>query len=406
MEFEAHLISWNVTKRCNSRCAHCYLDASDVKGERELTTKEGLKLIDQMAEVNPGAMLVLSGGEPLMRGDILDLARYASQKGLMVVVGTNGTLIDNTLAEGMKGNGVSGVGISLESLNQDVHDAFRGVKGAWDKTLRGIEACKNRGLPFQIQTTLAKGNYNEVPSLIEYSHRVGARAFNLFFLVCTGRGEDLSDITPAQHEEVLSYLATIQGKYDDMIVRARCAPHFIRLIHQQNRDPILLKEYPKGCLAGTHYCRITPEGDVTPCPYLPLKAGNVRERGFREIWKNAEVFQHLRYAKLKGRCGFCDFASVCGGCRARAYAFCQDYLGEDPWCSYLPEGRGPRIMEEEKVIWTEEARRRFDMAPSFIRGIVMNKIEQFARYRGYSIITLDLIGEFKKGSIKNYGQFH
>jgi len=400
MEFEAHLISWNVTKLCNARCAHCYLDASDLKGEGELTTKEGVKLIDQMAEVNPRAMLVLSGGEPLMREDILDLARYASHKGLMVVVGTNGTLIENTLVERMKESGVSGVGISLESLNPDVHDAFRGVNGAWDRTLCGIEACKNRGLPFQIQTTLTKDNYCEIPSLIEYSDRAGAKAFNLFFLVCTGRGEGISDIPPPQYEEVLTYLAKIQGKYHDMIVRARCAPHFIRFVYQQNQDSILLREYPKGCLAGTHYCRITPEGDVTPCPYLPLKAGNVRERSFREIWKNAEVFQYLRYAKLKGRCGFCDFASVCGGCRARAYAFYQDYLGEDPWCSYLPDGRGPTIMEEEKVIWTEEARRRFDRAPSFIRGIVMRKIEQFARDKGYYIITLDLIDEFKKGSIK------
>ncbi|MEK7846395.1 MAG: radical SAM protein, partial [Nitrospinota bacterium] len=202
MAFETYIISWNITKRCNLHCAHCYLDASHLSGNSkdELSTIECFRLIDQMAEVNPKAVLILTGGEPLLRKDIFEISRYASDKGFLTVLGTNGISITDDTAIKIKDSGLKGVGVSLDSLSKERHDSFRGIKGAWDNTIRGIEEIKKIGLEFQIQTTVTRDNYNEIPSIIEFAHKTGSRVFNLFFLVCTGRGEEITDISAEQYE--------------------------------------------------------------------------------------------------------------------------------------------------------------------------------------------------------------
>jgi MoaA/NifB/PqqE/SkfB family radical SAM enzyme len=231
MAFETYVISWNLTKRCNLRCTHCYLDASFLTGDvvDELSYAECRKLIDQMAEVNPHACLILTGGEPLLREDIYCIASYANDKGFMVVMGTNGLLLNDTTVPKMLDAGIKGIGVSLDSIHPETHDRLRGLSGSWEKAISGIEAAKKYNLDFQIQTTVTKDNYDEIPKMIDFAHKLDATGFYLFFLVCTGRGEKMTDITPKQYEEVLSYVYKVHGNYNGMMVRAKCAPHFKRI---------------------------------------------------------------------------------------------------------------------------------------------------------------------------------
>ena len=407
MAFKPHVIAWNLTQRCNLRCAHCYLDASHrEEGARgELRGAECLRLVDQIAEVGTDLFLILTGGEPLLREDIFDIARYASEQGFTVVIGTNGTLIDPELAGKMADAGIQGAGVSLDSLKPELHDAFRGRRGAWEQAVRGIEALKEVGLEFLIQMTVTQDNCGEVSEIAEFSFKAGAKGFNLFFLVCTGRGEDLTDLDPAQYERTLTDLYPIQRRYEGrMLVRAKCAPHYQRIVYEHDPNAPLLRAYSGACPAGTRYCRISPEGEVTPCPYMPLAVGNLREKRFAEIWRDSKILRNLRDPELKGRCDVCEFRTLCSGCRARAYAHAGDYLGEDPRCAYQPgqygyerialgegETSGPEIPRGMR--WTAEAQARQKRIPLFVRRMATARVERFARDRGYDRITPEVMKE-------------
>lgn len=414
--FAPYLISWNTTKRCNLRCKHCYLDSDALtkKDTNELSLEEGNRLIDQIAEVNPATMLILTGGEPLVREDIFDLSDYASKKGMMVVFGTNATTLDDKSAKEMVRTGVSGIGISIDSIGPEYHDAFRGIEGSWDRAMAGIESCKRHGLEFQIQTTVTTTNYYEISEIIALSHKLGARVFNLFFMVCTGRGQDITDISAEQYEDMLKLLLDIQGKYSGMMITARCAPHFKRLAYEKDPDSPITKAAGYtggGCLAAFHYCRITPEGDVTPCPYIPFSVGNVKEKGFADIWDNSDFFQNMRRPKLTGRCGYCEFKYLCGGCRARAYATSTDIMAEDPWCAYIPREKDvivpPNFYADSSksnsgsacnLLWTGEAEDRLKRVPFFIRSIVIGSVERYAIENGYKEITPKIMEEARRKS--------
>ncbi len=394
---DLHVISWNVTRRCNLECSHCYLPAGTRKNSSgpaaagDLSTPEALHLIDQIAEANPEAMLILSGGEPLLREDLYELAAHAAGKGMMVVLGSNGLLIDGTVVDRLKQSGVIGISISLDSLDPAVHDEARSCPGAWKRTVEAIRTCSNRGLSTQINTVVTKRNAGSLPGLVRFASELGAKVYSPFFLVCTGRGEELTDISPQQYEEVLSFIVEAQRRHGDMMIRTRCAPTFRRILHQTHPDSPLLKMDTGRCLAGVRYCRVTPEGDVTPCPYMTVSAGNVRERSFRDIWKTSPLFASLRNPELQGKCGECRFRLLCGGCRARAYAFRKDYLQEDPWCVYIPDG-GDLVkvssFEEQTVSgqneaikphWSAEAEERLKKVPFFVRNMVRSAVEGYAR---------------------------
>ncbi|MDQ1271963.1 MAG: AdoMet-dependent heme synthase, partial [Planctomycetota bacterium] len=359
--------------------------------------------IDQMAELNPNLLLILTGGEPLLRKDIYELASYASKKGMMVVLGTNGNLIDDDIAKKLKESGVAGIGISLDSIVPERHDKFRGIPDAWDDTLNGIEACRRQGIEFQIQTTVTRENFHEIPDIIEFSYNLGAKVFNLFFLVCTGKGQELTDITSQQYDQALHQLYETQKKYQGrMMVGAKCAPHYRRIVYEHDTSSPLIRTYAGGCPAGTHYCRITPEGDVTPCPYMPNISGNVREKTFGEIWKGTADFQTLRDANLHGRCGVCEFQYICKGCRARALATTGNQMDEDAWCDYVPGKYGNKVIQlatsetfgiEENFTmpWSIEARGILKQIPSFGRGMVIKGVERFAAKNNYEEITLEVM---------------
>lgn len=396
------IVSWNVTQACNLRCPHCYLDAAR-RAARELDTGEGRALIDELAAFGT-ELLILTGGEPLLRRDLLTLARYAAAHGLMVVVGTNGTLLDTRTALALKDSGVRGVGISLDSLEARKHDAFRGVRGAWCKALRALDACLGAGLEVAVQTSVLPMNHEEVPRIAEFARERGARAFNAYFLVCTGRGEKLTDITPAEHEALLNELIAVQarhsGEKDRFMVRAKCAPHVKRLAREglQRGDldaaAAVMLLAGAGCPAGRNYLRIGPEGEVTPCPYLPVALGNVRRQPLAKIWRDAEPLPRLRRLELSGRCGACEFKEPCGGCRARAFAASGDPLAEDPWCTYqppVPSAAAGRCA----VAWNAEALGRLARVPSFIRSRVVQGVEAYAGARGIATITPELLAEVR-----------
>lgn len=403
-DFTPRLVSWNLTRRCNLRCAHCYLDAdARASGQGELTTAEGLRFINQLVDLCPGAMLVFTGGEPLLRSDLPDLIAHAAQRGLMPVLGTNGVLLTNERARQLANCGLAGVGLSLDSLNPVRHDAFRGLSGAWLRTILAIEACRQYSLDVQIHTTATRANYDEIPFLIDFAARQdGVVAFNLFFLVCTGRGKQISDITPAQYEAALISLVKAQDKYRErMLIRARCAPHFRRLAY--GRSPELATSIV-GCMAGRTYCRITPEGEVTPCPYLPLVAGNLHTDTLAHIWETGSVFNQLRQPTLRGRCGECEFTALCGGCRARAFAIDGDLMAEDSWCDYQPgEAKIPLMTSygappNSGLEWTVEARNRLARVPSALRPMVEKGVEAYARSKGITTITPTLMTELRTKS--------
>jgi len=399
------LVALNLTRRCNLRCAHCYLDAGTRESgdPDELDTAAVRGVLDGIAAVNPACMVVLTGGEPLLRPDIYDLCAHASNLGLMAVVGTNGTLLTASNVRRLLNTGVSGVGISVDSLTPAFHDGFRGLAGAWKHTMVGIENCRRLGLSFQIHMSVHRGNVGEVEAMMDWAHAQGALVMNFFFLVCTGRGERMTDITPQQYEQVLSQLLAAQDRYSGMMVRARCAPHFKRLAFQKDPGSPLTKAQGYeggGCLAGTHYCRITPTGDVTACPYIEVPVGSLSEQSFAEIWEHSEMFQALRKPKLAGKCGRCEFSILCGGCRARPMAVRGDLFGEDELCAYEPQG-GTVIQPLEpqafpSPAWEEEARERLEHLPFFLRRMIRARVEREAHDRGLSTVTLALMDELRR----------
>jgi len=344
------VMSWNVTRECNMKCSHCYINATEGKLTNELTTREAKKLMDQICEVSK-PLLILSGGEPLLRSDIFELIKYGASKGLKMGLGSNGSLIDDSVAKKLKDSGIATVSISLDSSIPTQHDEFRGVMGAWEKAVNACKALRKNNVLVQVNTTLTHQNYNQIDEIMSLSEGLGVENFHLFFLVPTGRGTKLTDISPQKYEDMITNTFAKVAKHR-LNVRPSCAPQFMRIAKGMGLD---MRQWIRGCIAGLYYCRIYPNGDVTPCPYLPVKLGNVGEKSFKEIWFGSPIFKALRDPNsLKGKCGACEFRTLCGGCRARAYGlssdfidYCgdlhepvelkKDYLTEDPWCTYQPK---------------------------------------------------------------------
>ena len=445
MRHRAYSISWNLTQRCNVLCAHCYMSAfPGADASQELTTEECRRVIDEIAQVNPNVFLILTGGEPLLRKDLFDIAACASEKGFTVVLGTNGVLLRDKQARLMRQHGIQGASLSLDSTDPAKHDAFRHLPGAYQGAIRATDALKAEGLDFSIHTSVTSWNMTEIPAMIDLARSLGARVLNLFFLVRTGRGQGLTDIRPDQYEHLLTYLARVQGvgngdgdktaqassildrpedpwsvpagRSGDLIIRAKCAPHFRRIIYTLDPTSPLLKNFAHGsCPAGKQYCRIMPEGDITPCPYLPVSAGNLRRQSFPTIWEDAPILKDLRDPHLGGRCGACEFSKICGGCRCRAYATYGDYLAEDPGCSYQPGQFGGQVitLPEEQTFgletrftlqWSEAAKERLNRLPSFARGMVIKGAERYAAEQGIAVITPELLQAVRERAESRFGR--
>jgi len=426
-----YVVSWNLTYRCNLACEHCYLDAGgtpllgteNFADRSELGTDECFRVIDEIAALAPECVTILTGGEPLLRRDILEIVRRASERGLWVVVGTNGVSITENLARRLAEAGARGLSLSLDALDPDRHDRFRKVRGAWRNTVEGAEILNRTGLPFIVQTTAGSHNRGELDAIADFAHdRLAAKVWNLYFLVPTGRGQFVSDITPAQYDEVLASLYRIQRKYDRrMLVNAKCAPHYIKTVLENagaETDPIpsQIRTYSGGaggCPAGTHYMGIRPNGDVTPCPYLPVFAGTLRTSSLADLWTSSELFAGIRRrTSLGGRCGECEMNGHCGGCRARAYGMTGDLMAEDPLCTHTPGkfagspllairgrasvagGQGTPAIEygpesPTTIAWDDAAAARMKKIPAFVRGMVVRAVEESCRKSGISRVTAE-----------------
>lgn len=324
--------SWNMTNQCNMFCDHCYREAG-ARLDDELTTAQGKKLIDEIKQAG-FSMLILSGGEPLMRPDVYEIIAYARERGLRVVMGSNGSLITPEVASKLKTSGLMGIGVSLDSIHPDKNDRFRKLPGAYDATLAGMTNLREAGVRFQVHTTVMDWNVDELEAICDLAIEQGAMAFHVFFLVPTGRAVNIADeaLRVKEYEHTLIRLMQKQ-KAVPIEIKPTCAPQFVRIADKLG----VPSRFTRGCLAGTDYCIISPRGDVQPCAYLNIKLGNVKEESFVDIWEHHPVFTELRTLDYKGKCGICDYKERCGGCRARAYFYQDnDYMAADEWCLHHP----------------------------------------------------------------------
>ena len=339
------LVAWEITRNCNLSCVHCRASATMGPYEGELDTGAGIRLLDQIKAVGD-PIIILTGGEPLLRPDIFDIARYGPDLGLRMVMAPNGTLITEEAAQKMADAGIKRISISLDGATREVHDRFRGVEGAFEGALRGVELAKKAGIEFQVNTTITKSNLDQITAIQELALELGAVAHHIFLLVPTGRGKYIVD----KEIDALEYEHTLNWFYDQrektpLQLKATCAPHYYRILRQNAKrdgkkvtfETHGLDAVTRGCLGGIGFCFISHTGVVQPCGFLDLNCGDVTRQPFQEIWNKAEVFQNLRnYDELKGKCGVCEYRKVCGGCRARAYEATGDYMAEEPLCSYQP----------------------------------------------------------------------
>ncbi len=324
------IVSWMTTNECNLKCEHCYQDA-EYSTDKELTTQEGMKLIDEIARAG-FKIMIFSGGEPLMRPDIFDLVKHAKEKGLRPVFGSNGTLITEEIAQKLKDAGACSMGISVDSLIAEKHDKFRGLKHAHELTMQGIENCKKVGLSFQLHTTVVDWNRDEITHITDFAQQIGADAHYIFFLIPVGRGK-LIEKTALEVKENEELLRAIMHKQQEVSidVKPTCAPQFTRVAKQLGIDT----RFDRGCLAGLTYCVIGSEGLVRPCAYMEEVAGDVRQQPFDEIWHTSPVFNVLRTLNYSGECGTCDYKDGCGGCRARAAYYHEgDIMAQDDYCAH------------------------------------------------------------------------
>ena len=342
------LVAWELTQRCNLRCIHCRAWADDTIHEGEFSIEECYKLIDQILLVGK-PMLILTGGEPLMRPDLFDIANYASNKGLLVSIGTNGTLITEEIAVQMREVPISRISVSIDFPTAELQDRFRGLDGAFEKALLGIRNARQAGVEVQINCTITKGNIPYLSDILSLSMEIGAVAFHPFLVVPTGRGSLLKDEEPSavECERVMRWMHDKATEVGDVIsFKPTCAPFYWRIVHQKAQSAgidLPSIDTRRGCLAGTGFCFISHKGKLKGCGYLDLEAGDVREQGFAQVWENSHVFNEIRdLSKLKGRCGCCEYKVVCGGCRARAFESCGDYLESEPYCAYQPDRRDSR----------------------------------------------------------------
>jgi len=340
------LVAWEVTRRCNLNCVHCRAASERGPYPGELDTNKCLEILDQIALIGM-PIVILTGGEPLLKKDIFELALHGTQLGLRMVMATNGTLITPEISEKIKSSGIKRVSISIDKANAREHDQFRKVPGAFSAALQGIDLLKKAGIEFQINTTVTRDNVHQVHEILDMAIELEAVAHHIFLLVPTGRARDMIDqeIDALEYEKLLRWFYDM-GKKVPIHLKATCAPHYYRILRQEaykkgekvDYETYGLEAVTRGCLGGTSFCFISHDGVLQPCGYLELNCGDLRESSFGSIWQNSEIFKQLRnFSAYKGKCGRCEYLNVCGGCRARAFEETGDFMAEEPLCMYQPK---------------------------------------------------------------------
>jgi heme b synthase len=344
------LVAWEVTRKCGLSCRHCRAAANKGPYPGELSTEKCFQVLDEIAEVGK-PIVILTGGDPMLRENVYDLAKYGTEKGLKMVMSPCGTLLDADSAARLKESGIDRISISVDGATAETHDDFRRVPGAFADAMKGIKAAQGAGIDVQINTTVTKVNLGELEDILKLAIDLGAVAFHPFLLVPTGRGKELADqeLSPEQYEATLNWVYDQRDQVPaGFHFKPTCAPHYYRILRQRAHQDGLkvtpetfgMDARAKGCLGGQGFCFISYKGEVQICGFLDVKCGDLNEQSFGEVWRESSVFKEMRdLDSYHGRCGYCEYRRVCGGCRARAFELAADYLGEEPYCVYEPKAR-------------------------------------------------------------------
>ena len=358
------MVSYSITTKCNLKCKHCYSDSVDQASPDELSTDEAFRLMDDLSRWGIG-LLIIDGGEPLCREDVLDVVKYASSKGIRTTIGSNATLIDEGMAKKLREAGVMAVAISVDGVDAVTHDSFRGVSGAFEQTLKGIEACRNASLPFQLNMVIRKDSFSQLEDMLRLALDLGANAAEVFDLVAAGRAKRECQelvLSLEERKQAMEQLAEAQEDYP-IVIRVPGCPMYPLLLQQKQIQPRhfpkeMLRRVPyyeRGCAAGMPmgYIMVLSNGEVNPCMLLQVRLGNIREQSIISIWENSPVLAQLRQRELlKGECGDCSYKTTCSGCRGRAYEETGDIMATDPGCWLVPEVVKERGKQYGKVEYT------------------------------------------------------
>jgi AdoMet-dependent heme synthase len=349
MDFEPKWLAWEITRRCNLKCVHCRSSSSmEVENYPDFSFEEAKRILDDIAGY-ASPVIVLSGGEPLLRKDVFDIARYGSGKNLRMCLATNGTLVNKEICQEIKNADIKMVSLSLDGSTAETHDNFRNQEGAFDGVMNAAALFREYQIPFLVNSSFTRRNQKEIPEVYKLVKTLEPTAWYMFMIVPTGRGEDIMSelISQKDYEEILDWHCEMEKNEDEILVRPTCAPNYYRVVLEkakktgekyERRNLKFSTGGSKGCLAGQLICLLDVEGNILPCSYFPKTAGNIREKSFENIWEDSSLFKDMRNFKAyKGRCGKCEYINVCGGCRARAYAMTGDYLAEEPFCSHQPK---------------------------------------------------------------------
>ncbi|MDH7499635.1 MAG: radical SAM protein [candidate division NC10 bacterium] len=330
------LVAWESTRACRLACLHCRAEAQTEPHPDQLRKEEILRVIDEIASFSR-PILIITGGDPLLRDDIFEVSQYADQKGLRPVMSPSGSHISPEVIRKMIASGIKRISMSLDGSRAPIHDFFRQVGGCFDSTLKALHFARQEGLPFQINTTITRHNQMDLPAIHDLVLSLGAIAWDLFMFIPVGRGKQELALLPEEYERTMADVHQM-SRASPMAIKMTCAPQYRRVSHQLGGSTIRMDPMGKGCMSGDGFCFISHRGEVLGCGYLPLPAGNLRREGFQQIYLHSELFRRLRDPSLrKGKCGHCEFKRVCGGCRARALAILGDPFAEEPYCLYQPK---------------------------------------------------------------------
>jgi len=343
---QLRLVAWEVTRKCNLNCVHCRAASDRGPYPGELDTEKCFEILEQISCVGE-PIVILTGGEPLLREDIFELAECGTGLGLRMVMATNGFLLTPDIIDKIKSSGIKRVSVSIDGADENQHDQFRMVEGAFRRSMAGIRLLKEAGVEFQINTTVTQHNIHNIKDILDMSVGIEAAAHHLFLLVPTGRAKEMVDqeIDAEDYEKLLHWFYHMRGQVS-LHLKATCAPHYYRILRQEAHakgEKVDFQTYgldamTRGCLGGTAFCFISHDGIVQPCGYLELNCGDLKTKAFDTVWQESEKFKQLRdFSAYKGKCGRCEYLRYCGGCRARAFESTGDFLAEEPLCAYEPK---------------------------------------------------------------------
>lgn len=349
MKFDLKWLAWEITRRCNLNCTHCRSSSEVAHNEHpDVTKKRAFEILDEISTFAK-PVIVLSGGEPLLHEHVFDIAAYGTELGFKMCLATNGTLLTHETCQKIKLSNIKMVSLSLDGSNSQIHDSFRCQPGAFAGTINAAKLLKENNIDFLINSSFTKFNQHDIASCFHLAKKLGAKAWYLFMVIPTGRGEALLEelISTDDFQDILDWHYEMEKQEQDILVRPTCAPHYYRIRFEKDKEQNLkhnrrkLSFSPgdsKGCLAGQTIALIDVDGEVLPCSYLPISAGNVNKQSFNQIWSESSLLKSFRdYKSYTGRCGDCEYIKTCGGCRARAYMINDDYLAEEPFCGYIPK---------------------------------------------------------------------